>query len=124
MKRLLPLLLLSTPALAQVHSSDFHPNPNFHPVHRRDAATPVMGGVEHQGEVTILEGDDQLVSTSKDGYGIVFTLGVNNPEAIANRFYTKYADNFDELIIFTTFDDTGASGAAAYEISAQQDVQG
>src|SRR5207248_2916726 len=35
-----------------------------------------------------------------------------------------YKDEFDEVIVLTTFDDTGAAGALAYEISTNQDVLG
>src|SRR5581483_628401 len=40
------------------------------------------------------------------------------------RFFSAYPDQFDEIIVFTTFDDTGTPGAAAYEISVRQDVKG
>ena len=48
----------------------------------------------------------------------------NNQVGITNRFYTQFPDAFDEVIVFTTFDDTGASGALAYEMSSKQDVKG
>jgi MYXO-CTERM domain-containing protein len=136
MNRLALLVLVSLPAFAapkvlsreagllKIHSADFHPNPGF--VHARNymAGDPKPGNVEQMGEIVILEGDDQLVSTSKDGFGIVVDARAQNPVNITNRFYTKYGDDFDEIIIFTTFDDVGAQGAAAYEISTQQDVKG
>jgi MYXO-CTERM domain-containing protein len=126
MLRLLPLALLSASAFAApvIHSADFHPNPNFKHVRRFDAGAMQAGRVEQVGEVVILEGDDQIVSTGQNGWGVVFDSRAQNPLDITNRFYTAYGDEFDEIVIFTTFEDTGASGAAAYEISAQQDIKG
>jgi MYXO-CTERM domain-containing protein len=126
MKRLLPLLLLPTTVLANplVHSTDFRPNLKFQIVRRLDDGKMQQGRVEQVGEVVILEGDDSIVSTTQNGYGVVFDSRAQNPLDISKRFYTAYSDDFDEIIIFTTFDDLGASGAAAYEVSAQQDIMG
>src|SRR6266542_474715 len=117
MNRLLPLILLlpaTVLAQPQYRSSDFHPNPNFQRIRRLDSGKTQVGHVEQMGEVGILEGDDAIVSTSKDGFGVVFDQRAQNPLDITNRFYTEYRDDFDEIIIFTTFDDMGAQGAAAY----------
>jgi MYXO-CTERM domain-containing protein len=122
-----PLLLLAVPALAfgspgkVVHSSDFHPNPAFHPV--RHYTTTKGAHVEQQGEVVILEGDE-TITTAASGGGYAVDPNGGDQYDIANRFYTKYGDDFDEIIVFTTFDDKGAAGALAYEISAQQDITG
>src|SRR5262249_38697407 len=107
MMRLLPLVCFSATAFAAptIHSSDFHPNPNFKHVRRFDAGAMQAGRVEQVGEVVILEGDDQIVSTSKNGWGVVFDSRAQNPLDIAKRFYTAYGDEFDEIIIHTTFDD-------------------
>lgn len=101
-----------------------HPNPYFVPVKvRAEGSAP--GTVQQVGEVVILEGDDDLVSSDgMGGYGIYVNGRADQPFRITNRFYTKYGDDFDEIIVFTTFEDQGAQGAAAYEISTQQDVDG
>jgi hypothetical protein len=109
--------------LSVLRSSDYRRNPAFQPVQLRSLSSP--GRVEQLGEVVILEGDDKLVSRDKSGgFGIVFDNKTQNPTEITDRFYQQYGDVFDELVIFTTFDDSGAAGAAAYEISTLQDVAG
>jgi hypothetical protein len=122
----LVLTALSVPAFAKplpLHSGDYHPNPNFHPVKHARTFSTAKGGVQQLGEVAILEGDPDLVSDDgQGGYGLDFMSG--NQSNITNRFFEVYPDQFDETIIFTTFDDTGASGALAYEMSTQQDVKG
>jgi hypothetical protein len=100
-------------------SVDYHPNPAFVPrsrLHLYDATTP---GVEQVGEVVILEGNDDIVSD--DGMG---GFGITDQPSVTRAFYAAYPDQFDEIVVFTTFDDAGQSGASAYEISARQDVQG
>jgi hypothetical protein len=127
MKRLSILaVLVFLPAFARAdvlwHSHDFHPNTKFEPLPNLADAQP--GGVYQVGEVAILEGDYGLVSYGSTGFGIVLNQSTQNHYSISKRFLGKYADDFDELIIFTTFEDNWASGAAAYEMSVQQDVLG
>jgi hypothetical protein len=99
------------------------PNPLFVPVKLR-ADGAVRGDVQQVGEVVILEGDDELVSSDGvGGFGISVDGRGEGPYAITKRFYTKYGDEFDEIIVFTTFDDQGTQ-ATAYEISTQQDIDG
>lgn len=128
MTRIIFVLLTVVPTLAsaqltKIRSSDFKPNPAFVPVQTRQERAE--GGVEQIGEVVILEGDDALVSSDGEGgYAIAFNTGTQNPLAITRRFFTRYPDQFDEIIIFTTFEDAGARGALAYEVSTKQTVQG
>ena len=128
MKRIALLLLASTAIarpLPTIRSADFVPNPAFGPLRFSAADDGAMGAVEQIAEVVVLEGDSSLVTDDgMGGFGIVFNNGLQQPPNITNRFYTQYPDQFDEIIIFTTFDDNGAQGALAYEISAQQDVRG
>ncbi len=127
-----PFFLLAFASLAAarplptVRSTDFHPNPAFVPLRLSSVAEDApAASVEQYGEVVIVEGDETLVSgDASGGYGIVFNQTVQQPPLITQRFYTKYGDDFDEIVVFTTFDDSGAAGALAYEISAQQDIQG
>src|SRR5579859_3785101 len=82
-----------------------------------------MGRVEQVGEVVIIEGDSSILSDDGQG-GVGIFPQAGNPNSLTNRFYTVYGDDFDEIIFVTTFRDTGAAGALAYEISAQNDVDG
>jgi hypothetical protein len=108
-------------AAKPLQAVDYHPNRAFGPGPAHTRSLP--GGVEQIGEIVVIEGDDDLVtSDGMGGFGIISDSG--QQVLIADRFFTAYPDQFDELVIFTTFDDTGAMGAAAYEISARQDVQG
>jgi hypothetical protein len=117
-------VLVPAVALAQpLETSDYYPNKAFLARAVRLRADTPPANVQQVGEVVILEGDDDLVtSDGMGGFGIDSTT--NQPTAISARFYDYYPDEFDELIVFTTFDDQAAMGAAAYEISAIQDVDG
>ncbi len=123
MKYLLLLLLFARPADARAplyHSADHRPNPHFLPRTADGNFSP--GNVEQVSEVVILEGDEDLVSVDEQGnYGIFGSGG--QQAAITNRFFTQYADEFDAVIVFTTFTDKGTE-ALAYEMSVQQDVFG
>lgn len=132
MKRL-PLILLALASTASarplaIHSTDYVPNPAFVAVggpSRADKAMMMPGAVEQLGEIVILEGDSTLVTDDgMGGYGIVGDQSTFQQAEITARFLANYEDAFDEVIVFTTFDDNGQQGALAYEISAQQDVQG
>lgn len=122
MKRLLLLAALAIPATGHGevrHSVDYHPNPSFVSDVRRPQAvssTPVA----QLGQVAILEGDETLVSISSAmGLG----LSEANLHAITQRFYATWGDDFDEIVVFTTFDDNAAQGALAYEISTRQNIK-
>ena len=92
---------------------------------RLPKATGRMGAVEQYGEIVILEGDDLLVSDDGSGrLGVVLEGGAQNPVEITNRFFSAYPDEFDEVIVYTTFRDYGTPGALAYEMSVTQDVEG
>src|SRR5579883_1130461 len=109
--------------------------------HRPLAATLLVAGgvasapahadhapVEQWGEVVIMEGDDGIVTD--DGTGsLAITVSENALEpgdltAITGRFYETYPDDFDEIVVLTTFTDAGASGSLAYEYPVQGDVAG
>jgi MYXO-CTERM domain-containing protein len=116
------ILLFPAAASAQLYSSDYYPNPNFHPspYHLQDLSP---GTVQQVGEVVVLQGDDMLVTT--DDVTKLFGINANwQAPQITKRVISNFTDEFDEIIVFTMFDDTQASGASAYEISAQNDVSG
>jgi MYXO-CTERM domain-containing protein len=115
----IPGAVVAQSASPRPHTHDYHPNPAFHPIRLEATGTP--GKIEQVGEVVILEGDSSLVSA--DGMGN-YGLADMNLSAITNRFYTQYSDDFAELIVFTTFDDSQAQGALAYESSTKSDVSG
>jgi hypothetical protein len=126
---LFSLALLSLPALAladpprPMPSHDFYPNQNFVELRGIDETAPGPAGVYQLGEVAILEGDYGMVSFGSTGFAIRTAGTTENHYNITRRFLSKYADDFDEVVIFTTFEDNGAPGALAYEISVFQDIQ-
>src|SRR5688572_23004472 len=65
------------------------------------------GVVTLVGQIVVMEGDDQIVSDL--GFG---DYGIDAMEAITQRFYMYYGDDFDGLAIFTTFPDQLQGGAA------------
>ena len=113
------------PPVASAPLLDYTPDPAFAMFHLPSAEDVKQGAVEQFGEVVILEGDSTLVSDDgSGGYGIVYDMTVQNPVDIANRFFSVYPDEFDEIILYTTFRDNGSPQALAYETSAQSDVGG
>ena len=62
--------------------------------------------VEH-GEIVIMEGDSALVSGEAGNR----VIGGEQQLAIVNRFLEHYPDEFDELIVWPTFNDLGVGGA-------------
>ncbi len=120
---LLSILIPATVLAQPYEASDLHQKPGFVGVRALDLTPP--GGVQQVGEIVVLEGDDDLVtSDGMGGYSIVVSSTYVQPMDITKRFFSGYADEYDEIIVFTTFDDSGTPGAAAYEMSAQQEVQG
>src|SRR5260370_13515617 len=119
------LLLLGVPSVGiagpYAMTADFYPRPLPPGGHVFPLADPVAG-VEQVGDVVILEGDTDLVMPTMGGFGIFSAAG--QQLLITDRFFSAYPDEFDEIIVFTTFDDAGAANASAYEISARQDVMG
>src|SRR5262245_6863516 len=119
----IPSLAEAKPRIVTLRPSDFKANPTFRPVFKR--ASGSEGGISQLGEVIILEGDSRLVSQSDDGsFGLSLDGSVQNPPEITSRFYTKYADDFDEVVVFTTFDDAASQGAAAYLMPVNNSVEG
>ncbi|MSP62376.1 MAG: hypothetical protein EXR72_18990 [Myxococcales bacterium] len=83
------------------------------------------GAVQQYGEVVILEGDDEIVTDDGNGSTkIRYDQQVQDPWSISRRFYERYPDQFDEVIVFTAFRDDGSENALAYEIQVRQDVKG
>src|SRR5438128_2228311 len=96
-----------------VHSVDFHPNPAFNPLPPSFFHDEAQGAVEQVGEVVILEGDHQLVAEDDNG---VLAITSAEMQAITNRFFTRYPDEFEEVAVFVTFNDRGSPNALAYEL--------
>lgn len=129
--RLVPCVLAAalTSAYAEpppfLRSADLYPNPRFIPVVPKAKGAETTGTVQQVGEVAIIEGDSQLVAEDAAGnYAITVSATLQQPPRISKRFYTRFPDEFDAIVVFTTFEDYGAIDALAYEISAQQDVSG
>jgi MYXO-CTERM domain-containing protein len=83
-------------------------------------AAPARADVTRVGEVIVVEGDAETV-TSLDGGGR--GLGLDNVRAIARKAIGFAGDRFDALTIWTAFDDQG-SNAVAYAVSVKNDVMG
>jgi MYXO-CTERM domain-containing protein len=119
---LAPAVSSAEPFSLVPYATGWKPNPAFRPLTTRLRGPTTQGTVQQIGEVVVLEGDDELITTSDmGGFGISVENG--NPTAVTQRFYTRYDDVFDEIIVATTFNDEGAQ-ATAYEISAQNEARG
>jgi hypothetical protein len=92
---------VARPATAGVRTPDSHPLP--------PAVIAAPGQITQVGEIVVLEGDDSVVTTVGAGtYGI----SSDQMQAIANKFYMMYPDEFDGLAVFTTFPDELQGGFA------------
>jgi len=78
------------------------------------------GVVTQVGEIVVMEGDAEIVTELEPG---VWGVEGGQMEAIAQRFYLKYPDEFDGIAVFTTFQDAAQSGAA-YAIGLSTGVSG
>ena len=75
------------------------------------------------GEVGVLEGDDTLISTLGDQYGLVIDEQQNDLAAVSRRYAETIVDREAVLLLFTTFDDRGAAGPAYY-VPFYRDTEG
>lgn len=66
------------------------------------------------GEVTILEGDDEVVSGIEGALGLRFDEERNDLARVAARVAAAVGDDPAVLALFTTFDDRGAAGRAYF----------
>lgn len=92
------------------------------------ARTPARGTTTsglslRAGEIGVIEGDDRLVSTLGDQYGLVIDEERNDLAAVSRRFAEAIVDQEAVLLLFTTFDDRGAAGPAYY-VPFYRDTQG
>jgi len=106
---LLPLALLAATTLATPQTATAEPRPpdciRIPTITVQPTVSP--GVVEQVGEIVVMEGDDEIVSTIGPG-----EYGIELMENISNRFYLQYPDDFDGIAVFTTFPDQLQSGAA------------
>lgn len=72
-------------------------------------ATPAaaQGVVVQYGEIVVMEGDGEIVGGASGSYQI----GPANQVAILDRFYQHYPDEFDEVVVWTSFRDAANPGA-------------
>lgn len=75
------------------------------------------------GELGVLEGDDTLISTLGDQYGLVIDEQRNDLAAVSRRYAETIVDREAVLLLFTTFDDRGAAGPAYY-VPFYRDTEG
>ena len=89
-------------------------------------ATIRRGLTVQQGEIVVMEGDALMVSDLGSGrHGITMTQAIQNPHHITKRFYETYSDEFDGVVVFTTFPDAAsADSSVAWHLRVQQDIEG
>lgn len=69
------------------------------------------------GEVLVLEGDADTIETDGSGYAI------RALSAVARKAIARLGDHFQQLTVWTTFEDR-SNRAAAYEFTVKNDVRG
>ncbi|MFT7623594.1 MAG: hypothetical protein ACI9WU_002777 [Myxococcota bacterium] len=110
---------------------------NYRPSERAISATPpdvpsgsslyqtIRAPLEAHGEIIVLEGGQSTVTSfGNDEYGLVMNQSVRNPMEIVKEVYTQYADDFDEIVVFTTFPDGGSEGSVAWYMPIRNNIQG
>jgi hypothetical protein len=70
------------------------------------------GGVTQNGEVVLIQADDQIATFDGVGYG----LTGNGLLAVARRLIEHNGDNFQAITLWMTFEDRMSSKAEAYEV--------
>ncbi len=114
----------SEPVHQEKHAHDTHradgfkANPNFQP------KTPSIGqtrqGLSLEGQVMVIPGDARMVSSTGPGE---FGITEDNQKAIVQEVLANYPDEFDTLVVFTTFEDK-AQMTEAYSRVLQNKVAG
>lgn len=77
------------------------------------------GVVTLEGEIVVMQGDDEIVTTNGPG---AYNISPENLANIVDRFYLHYPDEFDGIAVILTFPD-GALGGA-YATCGEQGAQG
>ena len=106
---------------------DFVANPQLALGRRPEvrAGSTKPGRVLQRAEVAILEGDETIVTVQSPGaYRLSGDAGNNDRVDIAQRFFSRYPDEFDQLIVFLTFPDFASIGASAYYARIKNDASG
>jgi hypothetical protein len=89
------------------------------------AGSAPAGRVLQRSEVAILEGDADIVTAvGRGGYAISDDVDDDDRAAIARRFFSRYPDEFDEIVVFLTFPDFASFDASAYFVRVKNDVSG
>src|SRR5689334_9151677 len=73
------------------------------------------GPITQLGEVAVLQGDDELLEF--DGTGYQARLA-----EVTSRVIARFGDHFQAITVWLTFDESGSSNAAAYQVSVKNDV--
>lgn len=87
--------------------------------YRRDHPRPFAapGDVVLQGEVVVVQGDDESIETNGSSFSI------RSIPAITRRVIEKVGDHFHALTLWTSFDDKG-NRSEAYESTVKNEVRG
>ena len=80
--------------------------------------------ITQKGEIVVLEGGNQTVTAFDNGYGLVLNGGAQNPMGISKELLDAYPDEFDVLVIFTTFPDLGSQNSVAWYVGIRSNVKG
>ncbi|MEZ4265858.1 MAG: hypothetical protein R3F39_05730 [Myxococcota bacterium] len=84
----------------------------------------VAPGIYTVGDLIVMEGDSQIVTHFGGAqYGLRFDNQVNNATAVTRRLYEHFPDEFDFVVVWTSFWDYGAEGLAYYA-GIRQDTRG
>ena len=115
-----------------IASSDYRPTAAA--LLARPAAEPAaerLGTVRapltvQEGEIVVMQGNANTVTAfDGGGYGVVINnLGVRNPMEISKEFLAAYPDEYDAIVVFTTFPDAAADSSVAWHLSVRNDVKG
>lgn len=79
---------------------------------------PAAGDVTVNGEVVIVQGDDEILDFDGSRWGI------RSLPTLSRKVIEKIGDNFEAITVWLTFQDRASARAVAYEMSVRNDVQG
>jgi hypothetical protein len=100
------------PPAAPPHRGTFEPG--RWPAMELRSGHSARGLVARVGEVTVLEGDDTLVSGAEGQYGLRFDDARNDLASVVARLAQEGLDRPASLVLFTTFEDHGGGGPAYF----------
>ena len=120
---LAPAISSAEPFSLVPYATGWKPNPAFRPLTTRLRGPTFVGSVQQIGEVVVLEGDDELITTSDmGGFGISVDNGNPIPVTAALLHQVRRRVRRDHHPHH--LQRQRRAGALAYEISAQNEARG